>query len=150
MNISKALKVKNRLVGELAKLQEVFKRENSRRNDNPSEVDPKKVFGDITNTFNRLVELKGAINEASAPISKKLAELAELKQFINFYLSVPTKEGEELTLIGSNREKLSYMWTAYMNREEVDTQVSIVQKRINTLQDEIDDFNASTSVKYTE
>jgi hypothetical protein len=38
MKIHKALKVKNRLIGEVNKLREIVRRENSRRNDDPSTV----------------------------------------------------------------------------------------------------------------
>ena len=65
MNISKALKIKNRLVGELVKLQEIAKRENSRRNDNISKVDCGEVFNQIGVTRTKLVALKSAIVEAS-------------------------------------------------------------------------------------
>ncbi len=150
MNISKALKVKNRLVGELAKQQEIFKRENSRRNDNPSTVNAADVLLNVVAVFDKLVKLKGAINEASAPVSEKLAKLTELKQYINFVSSVPCREGEELTLIGSNREKLSYTWTALLNREKIDHEVSFLQKKINDLQDEIDTFNSQTTVNFSE
>lgn len=150
MNISKALKVKNRLAGEVTRLQEIFKRENSRRNDNPSQIDVAKIYVELEMTRQKLISLKGAINEASSPISEKLAKLAEYKQFINFINSVPNREGEEMTLIGSNREKLSYQWTAWMNREKLDKVASGLQTEINTLQDEIDLFNAQTSVNFSE
>jgi peptidoglycan hydrolase CwlO-like protein len=150
MNISKALKVKNRLVGEVNRLQELVKRENSRRNDNTSSVNVEETVSQLESTREKLVSLKGAINEASAPISKKLADLAETKSQINFYNSIPSREGEELTLIGSNREKLSYMWSAHLNREKLDAKVVELQKKTNDLQDEIDNFNAQTQVDFAE
>ena len=39
MKIHKALKVKNRLAGEVARLMEILKRENSRRSDDTSTVE---------------------------------------------------------------------------------------------------------------
>lgn len=150
MNIAKALKVKNRLVGELNNLQQIFNRENSRRNDNPSTVDVEEVYRKITNTFSKLVALKGAINEASAPISVKLVTLAETKQYINFIKGIPCREGEELTLVGSNREKLSYQWKAFFNKENLDKQQENLQLQINKLQDDIDTFNAVTQINFAE
>lgn len=150
MNISKALKVKNRLIGEINRLQELVKRENSRRNDNASSVNVAETVCLLEVTREKLVSLKGAVNESSAPISQKLADLAETKSQINFYNSIPSREGEELTLIGSNREKLSYMWTAYLNREKLDAKVVELQKKTNNLQDEIDNFNARTQVNFSE
>ena len=96
------------------------------------------------------VLLKGAINQASSPVSAKLANLAESKNAINFYNSLPTREGEELTLIGSNREKLAYQWTAYLNKQGIDDLVQAIQDDINATQDEIDTFNAQTQVDFAE
>lgn len=150
MNISKALKIKNRLVGEVNRLQELIRRENSRRNDNLSKIDPKSVFEELTQTRQKLINLRGAINEASSPLSTKLVELTENKAFLNSVKSIPTREGEEVTFVGTNREKLVYTWTAYLNQEAIDKIVVDYQNKINNLQDEIDLFNASTSVNYSE
>lgn len=150
MNISKALKVKNRLVGEVNRLQEILRRENSRRNDNPSTVNVETISGELLDARQKLVLLKGAINQASSPVSAKLANLAESKNAINFYNSLPTREGEELTLIGSNREKLAYQWTAYLNKQGIDDLVQAIQDDINATQDEIDTFNAQTQVDFAE
>ena len=44
MNIAKALKVKNRLIGQIQKQQDIVMRENSRRNDNPSTIDVREEY----------------------------------------------------------------------------------------------------------
>ena len=150
MNISKALKVKNRLIGEVNRLQEIVRRENSRRDDNPSTVDVENAVLNLEATRIKLIALKGEVNKASAPISGKLAMLGEIKSQINFYNSLPTREGEELTLIGANREKLSFQWKAFFNKEKIDLFVKSQQEIIDQTQDEIDDFNARTQVNFTE
>ena len=150
MNIAKALKIKNRLVGELNNLQQIFNRENSRRSDNASTVNASEVYQKIDNTRSRLIAIRGAINKASAPISIKLVALAENKQYINFIKSIPCREGEEITLVGGNREKLSYEWKALFNRQKLDEIEESLQLQINNLQDEIDQFNASTIIEYVE
>jgi len=154
MKLTKALKFKNRLVGEINKLEEVLQRENSRRNDNPSKVDCKEVYTQIVSKVNDLINLKSAICAANAGaavgggIYGKIEETKELKSFINFLNGLPKREGEELTLIGANREKLSYQWTAFLNQEKVDVEVLVTQEKINKLQDEVDEYNAVTDVKY--
>lgn len=150
MNISKALKVKNRLVGEIARLKQVLQRENSRRDDNVSTVDRDKTHVEVLETIGKLIKLKAAIGIATAPISEELALLAENKALINFYSSLPCREGEEKTLIGSNREALTYQWDAYINREKIDAIVVKIQKSVNETQDRIDDFNARTQVEWAE
>ena len=146
MNVSKSLKVKNRLTGELAKLQEVAYRENSRRNDNLSKVDVAGVFAEIASTRNKLVNLKAAIVQASAPIAESLARLTELKGHINWLSGLRVREGEEKVSYGDQVE--TYTWTAYLNRERLDEQIGLTQMATEALQDEIDEFNAKTQVNW--
>lgn len=148
MKIHKALKVKNRLTGELKRLQDILQRENSRRNDNTSKVDCGELDIQIQTTTDKLVRIKAALAQANGPIAEKIYRLSEIKNRINFLNSLPTKEGEEVTLVGHNREKLVYNWTTYLNREAVDKKIVELQQIANTLQDEIDSFNASTEVEY--
>lgn len=150
MKIHKALKVKNRLAGELARLQEIFKRENSRRCDNPSTVDREKVFQDIQTTASNLSGIKASIARANTGICGKLQELSQAKADINFLNSLPCREGEEITFVGRDQEKLTYKWTAHLNREAIDKLVSAQQGVINNLQDEIDTYNAETEVDWKE
>lgn len=150
MNIAKALKVKNRLVGELNRLQEIFKRENSKRDDNPSQVKAEDAYNDVLNAFEKVVEIKGAINKATAGISDKLAALAEYKQYLNFIRGVPTREGIEETSLGYSQTIRAYVWTAYLNRKSLDEKILHYQKKVDELQDEIDEYNTKTQVDFTE
>lgn len=145
MKIHKALKVKNRLAGEVAQLQQIFNRENSRRNDNPSKIDPATVLRDLNKKREELFNLKGAISQATAPIQPLLAELEERKSEINFMNSVPCREGTEIVPMHQS-EPIKYVWKAYMTRAELDDRVAALQLRINNLQDQIDDFNAKTDI----
>ena len=142
MKLTKALKLKNQLVGEINALKEIFKRENSRRNDNPSKIDCSKVFIELTDKREQLIKLKASISKANVDIYDKINRMAELKDYINFLNGLPKREGEELTLIGLNREKLMYNWTAYLNQEEVDKLVNSLKEDINALQDAVDNYNA--------
>ena len=146
MKISKALKVKNRLAGEVAALKDIFKRENSRRNDNPSKVSPEEVLNSLTAKRKELIVLKGKISIASAGIAQSLSNLAELKLQKNFLAGLPTREGEEVSFVGRDQEKLVYTWTAFLNREALDDLLAAIQDQINNLQDEVDTFNASTDI----
>jgi hypothetical protein len=148
MNISKALKVKNRLVGELVRLQDIFKRENSKRNDNVSEIDAEKAYNDVLEAFDKVVALKGAINKATAGIAIKLAELSEYKKYLTFIQSVPVKEGPETVQGGYGKDPINYTWKAFINRAKIDEKVAHYQSKIDALQDEIDEFNAKTQVEF--
>jgi len=146
MKIVKALKQKNRLAGEVASLQEVLKRENSRRSDNPSKIVVETVTSQLKLKREELIDLKGRISKASAGIASKLARLEETKQEKNYFAGLPTREGTEVAFVGRDQEKLEYVWTAYYNREGVDKKLAELQEEINNLQDEVDTFNASTDV----
>jgi hypothetical protein len=150
MNISKALKVKNRLAGEIVRLQNIIKRENSRRSDNASKVNVAEEFLKLSEVRQKLISLKSAIALATAPLSEKLVRLAETKAKMNFYQSLPTQEGTEVDIYGSSREKLTYEWTAFYNRQRVDAITKEFQDSIDTLQDEVDEFNAKTQVEFSE
>lgn len=148
MNISKALKAKNRIAGEISKLQDILRRENSKRNDNPSSVDVNQVFIDLKNSTESLIQLKASISRASANISDKLCRISELKNFINWLNSLPTKEGEEKISYGHSSEIYTYKWTAFLNRQSLDKLIDETQLQVNNLQDEIDDYNAKTIIDY--
>lgn len=150
MNIAKALKVKNRLVGELNRKKEIFSRENSKRNDDASQINPELAYNEVLATFDKLVELKGAINKATAGVSGKLAELAEYKQYLNFIQGVPCKEGTFKEFLGYGSEAVDYTYTAFLNQAAIDEKVEHYQTKINTLQDEIDEYNAKTQVDFKE
>jgi len=149
MNIAKALKVKNRLVGELAKIQEIWQRENSRLADSPSKIDVADIANQYEKALNKVISIKTAISEASAPIALELVSLAELKGKINFINSLPCREGSEDQYSGRDTLK-TVTWKAYVNQETKDKMVADIQGRINDTQDTIDAFNASTLIRELE
>lgn len=149
MKIHKALKVKNRLVGEVVRLQEILKRENSRRSDNQSTIIPENVYSELISTFKKLTLIKTAIKQASVPVYEKIERIAELKGYINFLNTLPTRKGEE-TILHPTHEKIVYQWTSFIDKEKQDDLIVAVQKEINEYQDEVDTFNAVTEVNYTE
>lgn len=146
MNIAKALKVKNRLVGDIKKYQEIAYRENSRRSDNPSKINVEEVFTALNKTRMTLVQLKTAIVKASAPIAYELTALAEVKQILYWISTIPTREGDEKVSYGMSNEPEVYKWVAHVNREKLDMIVIALQQDANDLQDKIDDFNATTQI----
>jgi len=146
VSLSKALKIKNRLVGEIIRLSEIMRRENSRRNDNVSTVVCSDVFQSILNTYDSLVRCKTEIAKANIDIYEKIEKMSELKQFINFLNSIPVREGEEVEFQGMQREKVVYKWTAFLNRQAIDNKMVEIKNQINVLQDEIDLYNAVTLI----
>ena len=146
MNLAQALKQKNRLAGELVRQQQILQRENARRSDSMSTVDRSEVFEKILSLSDQLGELKGKITQANVNIYPALERMAELKSRISFVQSLPKREGEEITSVGYNQEKLTYKWDSFITQEKCDEMVAELQEQINDLQDEVDTYNATTEI----
>jgi hypothetical protein len=146
MNLSQALKQKNRLAGELVRQQQILQRENARRSDSVSTVDREAVFEKILSLSDQLGELKGAITQANVNIYPALERMAELKGRIAYLGTLPKRDGEEITSVGYNQEKLTYKWDSFITQERSDEMVAELQEQINELQDEVDAYNATTEI----
>ena len=146
MNLSQALKEKNRLAGELVRQQQILQRENSRRSDATSKVDREHVWNKIIEISTSLGELKGRITVANIGVYPLLERMSELKARISYLNSLSVREGEELVFIGRDQEKMSYTWNSLINQEKRDTLTGELQLQINELQDKIDIYNAVTQL----
>lgn len=146
MKLAKALKVKNRLAGEVAKLEEIVRRENTRRSDNPSTIDVEEVYTQWSMKSLELVKVKSAIAKANIDIYYQIAEMEEYKNHITKLQMLNVKEGPEIVFIGRDQEKMEYVWTPFINAEKRDELIQETQNKINNLQDKIDDYNANTDV----
>ena len=146
MTLSQSLKTKNRLAGELVRQQQILQRENARRNDSASTVNRGKIWQNILDLSNELGTLKGKICAANIGIYPSLERMAELKSRISYMQGLPKRVGEEITSVGYNQEKLTYQWTSYITQEACDTEVAVLQDQIDELQDQVDTYNATTSI----
>ena len=147
MNLSQALKLKNRLAGELVRQNQILQRENARRSDSKSNVDCNSVWTEILRLSDQLGELKGKITQANVGIYPMLERMAELKSRISFVQGLPKREDEEVQFIGRDQEKLTYQWSSFITQEKSDQMVKELQEQINNLQDQVDAYNATNEVK---
>jgi hypothetical protein len=148
MKLSKALKLKNALTGELNKYQEILARENSRRDDSSSKVNRSEIWLKIHVITDKLIRLKGLISKANVPIYEKIAQMAELKNRINFINQLNTKDGDFLESVGHQTEPTKVHYDAYLKKEQIDVEVLRLQEMIQKIQDEVDDFNATTQIDF--
>lgn len=146
MNLAQALKTKNRLAGELVRLNQILARENSRRSDSVSKVDRVQVWEKIQKLSDELGALKGRIATANIGIYTKLERMAELKSRISFIQGLNKREGEEISFVGRDQEKLVYQWESLINQEKADQLIVELQQQIDSLQDEVDAYNATTEI----
>ena len=145
MNISSALKHKNRQASELKTKEAIFIRENSRKTTSTSNVDALKVFDEIVTLKQKLAKTKAAISIASGPIQYKILYIGELRGLINTLKTVDKTDGEQVTPSYS-REPVKEMYTAAIKAEDADARITNLQKEIDELQDQIDTHNAKTEI----
>ena len=146
MNLSQALKQKNRLAGELVRQQLILSRENSRRSDSVSTVDRDAVWAKIQQLSEELGVLKGKITTANIGIYPLIERMAELKSRISYVQTLDKREGDEVSFVGRDQEKLVYTWNSTINQSRCDELVANLQVQINELQDKVDAYNATTTV----
>jgi hypothetical protein len=146
MNLAQALKLKNRLAGELVRKQQVLERENARRNDSVSKVDRETIWDEVIELSDRLGELKSRITQANVAIYPSLERMAELKSRIALIERLNKREGEEVNLFGRDNEKMTYTWDSFINQERADDEIAQIQEEINSLQDIVDVYNATTQL----
>jgi hypothetical protein len=155
VSLSQALKHKNRLAGEIARLRAIVERENSRKDSQPARADVRSVFAESVARARELAALKGAIASANAGVTDgargiygKLNLQAELRGLISFLKELGCKEGEVIERVGfiSRDEAARVVFVAAIKRDEVDRYIAAHEAEIATLQDEIDEFNAATRV----
>lgn len=148
VNLAKALKMKNALVGEINRAKEIFTRENSRSELSTSKVDRAAVYADIQAKTLALVSLKSAIAKANVGLYSTLAEMAEAKSSIAYLKTLNTQDGvvrSEPSRFGSS-PVVETKFDAFFSQEKVDAEVAKIQKRVEELQDVADTFNATTTI----
>ena len=143
MKLSQALKIKNRLAGEIAQKQQILQRENARRNDNVTADIREETYNQIRKLSDELGELKAKICKANIGIYAKLERMAEMKAHIAFITNLPKREGQDIQLFGRDQEKVIYTWDSFIPQQKCDTMVAELQQKIGAFQDEIDIYNSS-------
>jgi hypothetical protein len=141
INLSRALKLKNRVVHRLAQLDALIIAYNSTAEDN-QEYDVRELYKSRTNLVRLLVDLKSAINAANQPVQKVIFELAECKSLIAMLNKVNTKNGP--TLEGYAGVRVNYV--AQLRKSELDRETKRIEQAIDRLQDELDRFNYKTLI----
>lgn len=145
VSIARALKEKNRIAGKLAKTRELIKRENSHDERIPRRVDIRALQKDEQALMEGLIKIKTAIAVANAGVIAKIVELDEVKAKIVFVNGINVKEGvyeEENFSSKSIRE-----YHVEIHQDEVIKETDALQKRVEELQDEIDEYNAITKIE---
>ena len=145
MNIKQALKKKNKLVGLIN--EEFYKASQYNVVDegNPRPYSATESIGKWMQLSNDLIVLKTQIHKANLPVYDKIFELSELKNQVKHLKNLNCTSGK---VSGGSRwvETEPVIKHAEINVVEKDKMVKNLEQRIETLQDELDQWNHNTLI----
>lgn len=145
MKLAKALKEKNRLVGEINRLRNIIARENSRESRNTSKVDVATVSKDLDKAMASLAAIKTAIAKANVGIYEAIETMAEKKSHIQWLSGLNTQDGI-VEQPGYGGTIIKQEFKAFLKKEDIDSITKQYQDEIAALQDQIDEYNATNSI----
>jgi hypothetical protein len=143
MKLSKALKLKNKKVTDYNNTITKMVSHNSYDVERKKVYDSKLLLEESLNKMEDLIKFKAAIHNTSEPIREKIFRLGELKNFIMNLNRLSTSEGK--TRSGYNSDVVSIFACDIDELEKVKL-IETTQNAIETIQDEIDIFNATTEL----
>jgi hypothetical protein len=138
ITLAKALKVKNRLTGRLAKVQADIQAYNSVPEGQANQVNVPALMTTREELVGALVSLKTAINEANREAQRDIYDLAEKKATAQFLAGVNTRYGPQPPMYPATIE-VNYV--AALKKADVDALVVRLENEIDQLQDRLDQFN---------
>lgn len=142
MNIAKALKVKNRVVQKINRLQLEIQLNNSLRSDAKRKIKVEESMLKLEETTKKLLKLKIATFIASAPMRENILKLGELKSRIVFLGGISTAEGK-VSNYGDDEVEYSVTYDNIYIKKETER----CEEEIDSLQDELDAFNHNTEIE---
>ena len=145
MKIVKAQKLIKRLKGEIAELQQRISGTLSTLEENEYEADFKALMVTLSEKVKKLIELKVKVMKANIDndVFKTILSLGELKSRLVFINGLNPVTGSVRAHYGEV-ERAKYK-TQLLPTEKT-KMVEECQKAINEMTDELDDFNATTSI----
>ena len=147
ITLAQALKEKNRLVGEISRLWELFQHENSCLEKHTRSIDVAKTLQTIEHFTAKLVELKTKIGTANAGNLKNMYLLEEAK---NRMAKLNGTNGNE----DSEREYIHDEGYMYIKRSAVFNEAKLLEMKrrlqveCNALQDKLDAYNALHKIEF--
>jgi hypothetical protein len=141
VTLARTLKLKNRLAGRLAKLDDDFENYNSvaAGTDRP---DLKIVYAERNLLVARLIDLKIALNTANQPMQRVIFDLGEAKSLVALLSRTSTKHGK----LVEGYHGIEVEYSAQFRKGDVDREVRRLEVHIDRLQEQLDAFNHRTTI----
>ena len=145
MNITKALKEKNKKVKEINDLAQKMSLYNSVEEGTPRPYSSTEALDRVNELTKELVELKTKIHQANSPVYNKIFRLSELKSLVSKIKMLSCTEGTSTDGYFRRSENPPVM-TSEISIVKRDEMVKIMENEIELLQEELDTHNALTHI----
>lgn len=150
MNIKQALKRKNKLTKEISTEFEKLQRYNSVVEGTDRVYEPRQAMENYIRKTNDLIALKATIHAANAPVYDKIFRLSELKSVISNIKRLDCQSGIVHSRGGYGSADSTITMTTEVSIIERDQLVEKLEAEIEMLQDDLDRWNATTNIAWTE
>jgi hypothetical protein len=145
MKLSKALKEKNRVAGEVAVLKALLAAQNVRPSTQTFDYDARELLARLRAKVDELVTVKTAIAAANVAVYDKIFRLAELKGLSAALKTLDTKNGVFKEGGGVYGSAYDIEYVAQLKKTDVDRLAAETDADIQALQDALDEFNFTCS-----
>lgn len=142
MNVSQALKQKNKLIVEIKKQYQIAQKFNSQEEGNVRRYSVQNALDKAVELTMELTDLKTKIHLANAPVYDKIFRMAELKNRIKELRKIPTDEGK----VEARYSSVVSVKEVEINIAQLDEMVQTLEARIEEIQAELDIHNATTQI----
>lgn len=143
ISLSKALKIKNRLAGRMARVKASVTGYNSQRA-TAEQVSVRPLYELYVRLEETMVALKAAIHKGNTAIAGDIAHLQELRGRVEWLRTMDTTNGPKSEYQTGGYHDVEYK--ADFKASEVAGMVGQCETQIDQLQDRIDHHNATTGV----
>jgi len=142
VNLSKALKSKNRQVRLVNDLKKRIQEHNSVVEGTRRPFDIEKTYQELKSAVDKLVEIKAAINAANGPIQQHIYRMAELRGLAQFLRNMHVQEGA----VYQYGMTAPANYEATFNAADIEELVQQLEAEADDLQDEVDAHNATVRI----
>lgn len=147
MTLGKALRYKKRVVENIRNLEQDIQLSNCTVEGEERDTDVRLAVQQRSAWVKHLVNLKLAMQAATAPVQRLVLELAEVKSEISFLQRVNVTHGLSQSRY---RDETSIKYNAIIRKSERDALITELQDKIDDLQSALESFNATNSITVTD
>lgn len=146
MTIKQALKLKNRLVGQITDTQIKMLKYNSISELNDRAYSTKELLEQYYSLVNQLVALKSEIHKANTEVYDKIFLLSELKSIVKHLKNMDCTNGISEDDYYRRISDSQTVRKSEISVIERDSEVKFLESRIDEIQDELDLHNSTTTL----